>query len=89
MISKKVTQAMLAMNFYDPQQEQNALPNAFMIQGDGDQVGAILITIMYSGEQNVSSVGQKRSRVSNSCIRKYDKVPKDVIYSKILYSLNE
>ena len=85
MTSKKVTQAMLAMNFYDPRQERNAHPIAFMIQDDGDQVGAILITIMYSGEQNVSSVGQKRSRVSNSCMRKYNKVPKDVIYIQKYY----
>ena len=73
---------MPVMDFNGRQLEQNALPIASMIQGDGDQVGAILITIMNNGELNVSSVGLKQSQVRDSCLRKYDEVSND-------FSVNE
>ena len=66
-IFKKVTQRIPAMGFNVLQLEQNVLPNASTNQEDGDQVGVTPIQIMYSGEQNVSSVAQKRSQVRNWC----------------------
>ena len=58
----KMTQAILVMDFSDHQREQNVLPIVFMIQDDGDPVGAIQITLMYSGELNALSVGHNQSR---------------------------
>ena len=56
-----MTWRILEMGFNVLLLEQNVLPNALMIQEDGDQVGVTLTRIIFSGELNVSSAGQKRS----------------------------
>ena len=61
---------MPVMGFYGRQLEQNVHLIVFMTQDDGDPVGAILMTIMNSGELNVSSAGRKQRKVRNSCLTK-------------------
>ena len=58
-ISNKVTQAMPVIAFFDHPQESNVFPIVSMILNDGDPVGVILLMLMYSGEQNALSMGQR------------------------------
>ena len=62
---------MLVMGFNGLQLEHLVLPLVSMNQDDGDPVGAGMMTSNFSGELNVSCVSHNRSRVNNSCIRKY------------------
>ena len=62
---------MLVMGFNGLKLEHLALPLVSMNQDDGDPVGAGMMTSNSSGELNVSCVSHNRSRVKNSCIRRY------------------
>ena len=68
---KKVTLAMLVTGFNGLKLEHLVLPLVSMNQDDGDPVGAGMMTSNSSGELNVSCVSHNRSRVKNSCIRRY------------------
>ena len=70
---KKVAQAMPVMGFNVLRLELLVLPLVSMNPDDGDPVGAGLMKSNSSGELNVSCVSHHRSRVKNSCIRKYEK----------------